>query len=279
MVAHQEADGGRLARGVPYAQVGGVDGDHPAGGGPDAVAALPAGELEGLRDAGAGAGGVRPGGQIGEGLADDLFAGVAEELLRVLVPRGDGGGAVDLDHRHPDPAVGEGEQVGGEHGAGGAGADGAVGEVELEPDLLVGGGVLDAPAGGQGRAELEAATALAVGAAHGDGGVLHGELAVGVEVRDLDADAVLGAQAQDVGGGARVDDGVGDEFAGEDDRVVDDVGEAPALEGVADEGAGGRHRPSDGLEAGGRARGDHSTPHVSAPPGSHARFPGWITTG
>ena len=91
-------------------------------------------------------------------------------------------------------------------------------------------------------------------------GALEGDLALGVVVGDLDADAVVAAQAQHVGGGARVDDGVGHQFAGEDDGVVDDVGEAPALEGVADEGAGGRHRSSDGLEAGGRARGDHRTP-------------------
>lgn len=55
-------------------------------------------------------------------------------------------------------------------------------------------------------------------------------------------------------------DSIGDEFAGQDDRVVDDVGEAPALEGVADEGSGGRDRSPDGIETGGRARGDHSTP-------------------
>lgn len=55
-------------------------------------------------------------------------------------------------------------------------------------------------------------------------------------------------------------DSVGDEFAGQDDCVVDDVGEAPALEGVANEGSGGRDRSPDGIETGGRARGDHSTP-------------------
>ena len=82
----------------------------------------------------------------------------------------------------------------------------------------------------------------------------------GIPVGHLDAYAVVAAQTQDVGGGARVDHGVGDQFAGEDHGVVDDVGEAPALEGVADEGAGGRDRSPHGLEAGGRARGDHRTP-------------------
>ena len=61
--------------------MGGVDRDDAAVGAADAVAALPAGELEGLGDAGAGAGGVRPGGEVGEGLADDLLGGVAEEVL------------------------------------------------------------------------------------------------------------------------------------------------------------------------------------------------------
>ena len=91
-------------------------------------------------------------------------------------------------------------------------------------------------------------------------GALERDLALGVAVGDLDAYAVVAAQAQDVGGGARVDDGVGDQFAGEDHGVVDDVGEAPALQGVADEGAGGRDRAPHGLEGGGRARGDHRTP-------------------
>ena len=80
MVADQEADRGGLAVGVADAQVGGVDGDDPAVGAPYAVGALPAGELEGLGDAGAGAGGVRPGGEVGEGLADDLLGVVREEV-------------------------------------------------------------------------------------------------------------------------------------------------------------------------------------------------------
>ena len=143
----------------------GVDGDDAAVGAADAVAALPAGEPQGLGDAGAGAGRVRPGGEVGEGLADDLFGGVAEEFLGVLVPGGDGAGAVDLDDGDADPAVGEREEVGGQRRACGADAHRAFGKVELEPDLLVRGGVLDAPAAGQGRAEQEAAAALAVGAA------------------------------------------------------------------------------------------------------------------
>lgn len=260
VVADQEADGGGLASGVADAQVGGVHLGHAAVGAADAVGALPAGEPEGLGDAGAGARGVRPGGQLGEGFADDVGRRVAEQFLRVLVPGADAALAVDLEDGDADPAVGQREQVGGQGGAGGAGADGALGQVELEPDVLVGGGVVHAPAGGQGRAELEAAAALAVGAAHGGGGALQGYLALRVAVGDLDAHAVLGAQAQHLGVGAGVDDGVGHQLAGEDDRVVDDVGEAPALEGVADEGPGGRDRSSDGLETGSRARGDHKTP-------------------
>ena len=76
VVADEEADRGGLAVGVADAQVGGVDGGDPAVGAADAVAALPAGELEGLGEAGAGAGGVRPGGEVGEGLADDLVRAV-----------------------------------------------------------------------------------------------------------------------------------------------------------------------------------------------------------
>ena len=72
VVADEEADGRGLALGVADAEVGGVHGDDAAVGAADAVAALPAGELEGLGDAGAGAGGVRPGGEVGEGFADDL---------------------------------------------------------------------------------------------------------------------------------------------------------------------------------------------------------------
>ncbi len=205
-------------------------------------------------------GGVRPGGEVGEGFAGDLLGGVAEQLLRVLVPGGDGAGAVDLDDGDADPGVGQRQQVGGEGGARGAGADRALGEVELEPDGLVGGRVVDAPVAGQGGAELEAASALAVGAAHVDRGALEGNLTLGIPVGHLDPHAVLAAQAEQLGGGARVHDGVGHEFAGQHHGVVDDVAEAPALEGVADEGAGARDGSSDGLEAGGRARGDHRTP-------------------
>ncbi len=260
VVADEEADGGGFAAGVADPEVGGVHLGHAAVGAADAVGALPAGELEGLGDAGAGARGVRPGGQVGEGLADDLGRRVAEQLLGVLVPGADVALPVDLEDGDADAAVGQREEVGGQGRAGGAGADRAFGQVEVEPDVLVGGGVVHAPAGGQGRAELEAAAAFAVGAAHGDGGALEGDLALRVAVGDLDAHAVLGAQAQHLRVRARVDDGVGHQLAGEDDRVVDDVGEPPALEGVADEGPGGRDRSSDGLETGSRARGDHRTP-------------------
>ncbi|MEY9814745.1 hypothetical protein RKD21_005002 [Streptomyces albogriseolus] len=240
--------------------MGGVHRDDAAVGAADAVGALPARELEGVGDAGAGAGGVRPGGEVGEGLAGDLFRAVAEQLLRVLVPGGDGAGAVDLDDGDADPGVGQRQQMGGKGGTRGAGADRALGEVEPEPDGLVGGRVVDAPVAGQGGAELEAASALAVGAAHVDGGALEGDLTLGIPVGHLDPDAVLAAQAEQVGGGARVHDGVGHQLAGQHHGVVHDVGEAPALEGVTDEGTGARDGSSDGLEAGGRARGDHRTP-------------------
>ncbi len=169
-------------------------------------------------------------------------------------------GAVDLDDGHADPAVGEGEEVGGEGRSGRSGAHRACGQIELEPDGFVRGGVLDAPAAGESRAELEAAAAFAVGASHVDGRALERDLALGIPVGHLDAHALVAAQAQQVGGGAGVDHGVGHQFARENHGVVDDVGEAPALEGVADEGAGARDRSPDGLETGGRARGDHRTP-------------------
>lgn len=239
----------------------GVDGDDAAVGAADAVTALPAGEAEGLREAGADAGSVGPGGEVAEGFAGDLLGVVPEEFLGVLVPGGDGSAAVDLDDGHADAAVGDREERVGEDGARGAGADRAPGEVEVEPDMLASGGVVDSPAVGEGGAEQESAAVLAVGAAEG-AAALDGDLALGVAVGDLDADAVLGTEAEDLGGGAGVDDGVGDELAGEDDGVVDEFGVSPALEGVPDEGAGGRDGPPDGLEAGSRPRGDHSTPRT-----------------
>ncbi len=265
MIAHEEADRGGLAACVADAQVGGVHRGDAAVGVPYAVAALPAGEPERLGDAGAGARRVRPGREVGQRLADDLLGGVAEQLPGVLVPGGDGAGAVDLDDGDADAAVGERQQVGGEGGAGGAGADRALGQMEVEPDVLERGRVLDAPAVGQGRAELEAASALAVETAHGGGGALERDLALGVVVGDLDPYAVVAAQADHVGGGTGVHHGIGHQLAGEHHGVVDDVGMAPALERVADEGPGARHRSSDGLEAGGRPRGDHRTPRPSLP--------------
>jgi hypothetical protein len=92
---------------------------------------------------------------------------------------------------------------------------------------------------------------------------LHRDFALGVVVGDLDADGGVVAQALHVGGGAGVHDGVGDELAGEDDRVVDDVGEAPAVQGVADEGAGDRDRTPHRFEGGRCSRRDHRAPHCS----------------
>lgn len=263
MVAYEEADRGGIAVGVADAQVGGVDGRHAAVGAADAVAALPARELQRVSDSRARAGSVRPGREVGEGFTDDLFGDVSEEVFRVLAPGGDGSGAVDLDDGDPHSAVGQREEVDGEGGARGAGAHRALGKGELEPDEFVRRRVVDAPAGGEGCAELEAAAALAVGVTHVDRGLLERDLALRIAVGDLDAYAVVGAQAQDLGGGAGVHDGVRHEFTGEDDRVVDDVGEAPPLEGVAHKGAGGRDGPPDGVEGGSRARGDHRTPCIS----------------
>ncbi len=261
MLADQEADRGGLALGVADPQVRGVDGDDPAVGAADAVAALPAGEAQGLGEAGAGAGGVGPGGEVAQGLAGDLLGGVPEEFPGVLVPGGDRAAAVDLDDGDADAAVGDREEGVGQDGAGGAGADRALREVEVEPDVLAGGGVVDAPAVGEGGAEQQAAAVLAVGRREG-AAALDRDLALGVAVGDLDADAVVGAQAEHVGGGAGVDDGIGDELAGEDDGVVHQFGVSPALEGVPDEGPCGRDGPPDGLEAGSRPRGDHSTPRT-----------------
>ena len=80
--AYQQAYGGGLAGGVADAQVRAVDGQHPAVGAAQAVGALPAGELEGVGEADAGAGGLRPGGEVGERLSDDVGGGVAEEVGR-----------------------------------------------------------------------------------------------------------------------------------------------------------------------------------------------------
>lgn len=77
-------------------------------------------------------------------------------------------------------------------------ADGAVGQVELEPDLLVRRGVVDAPAGGQCRAEEQSAAVLPVGAAQGQPRALHGDLTFGIAVGDLDADAALRTEAEHV---------------------------------------------------------------------------------
>lgn len=144
--AHQQTDGGRLALGIADTQMGGVDGSDPAVGAADAVGALPAREEERLGDAGAGAGGVGPCGEVGQRLADDLLRWVAEQLLSVVVPGADQTAAVDLDDSDPDSGVGDGQGAGGQGGPGRSGSGRAVGEIEMEPDLLVSRGVLDAPA-------------------------------------------------------------------------------------------------------------------------------------
>lgn len=178
MVAYEQADRGGIAVGIADAQVGGVDGRHAAVGAADAVAALPARELQRVSDSRARAGSVRPGREVGEGFTDDLFGDVSEEVFRVLAPGGDGSGAVDLDDGDPHSAVGQREEVDGEGGARGAGAHRALGKGELEPDEFVRRRVVDAPAGGEGCAELEAAAALAVGVTHVDRGLLERDLAL-----------------------------------------------------------------------------------------------------
>ena len=166
-VADEQADRGGLAVGVADPEVGGVDGDHAAVGAADAVAALPAGELEGLGDAGAGAGGLRPGGEVGEGLADDLLGGVAEEVRRRPRSSAEMAPARSIwTTATRTRLVGEREQVG---GAGTGPAErvptGRSGRSSWNQTCLCGGGVLDAPAGGEGGAQQQAAAALAVGAA------------------------------------------------------------------------------------------------------------------
>ena len=162
----------------------------------------------------------------------------AKRSLGVVVPEADAAAAVDLDDGDADPAVGDRECVHGEGGAGGAGAGRALGEVELEPDVLLCGGVLHAPAGGQRAAQQQAAAALAVGVDDGLAGVLERNLTLRVAVGDGDAHAAVRPQAQHIGGGAGVHHRIGDELTGQDDGVIDDVAVAPALKGVADERSG-----------------------------------------
>lgn len=209
---YQQQDGGRLAGAVADPQVGAVDGQDTAVAAAQAVGALPAGELEGFGQADAGAGGLRPGGEVGQGLAEHGVGGVAEEVGGVVVPAGDPALAVDLDDGDPDPLVGQRQFRGRQDGAGGAGARGALGQVELEPDLLSGAGVLHAPAAGQGGAQQQAAPALVVGVAELAAAGLHGHFALGVVVGDLDPYRGVVAQTLHVGGGARVDHGVGDQL-------------------------------------------------------------------
>ncbi len=205
---------------------------------------------------------MRPRHEVRELLAVDLLGGVSEEERGVVVPRGDGAGAVDLDDGHPYALLCHRQESRGQDGARRADAHGAFRQVELEPDVFVRRGVLDAPAGGEGRTEQQAAAALPVGTPEVEARALERDLALRVVVRDLDAYAVLGAQTEHVGGGAGVHDRVGHEFTGKNDGVVNDVGVAPPLKGVTDERAGGRDRASDRIEGGSRARGDHSTPHL-----------------
>lgn len=224
VVANEEADRGRFALGVADSEMGGVDGDDASVGSPDAVTALPSGEPQGIGDAGVRARCVRPGREVGELLAGDLLGSVSEQEGGVVVPRGDGAGAVDLDDGDTYSLVGDGEQLRGQDGTRRADAHGAVRKVELEPDLLVRRRVLDSPAGSECGAEQQAAAAFPVRAAEVQAGALERDLAFRIVVGDLDAHAVLGAQAEHIRGGARVHHRVGHKFTGEDDGVIDDVG-------------------------------------------------------
>ena len=218
----------------------------------------PSGRAAAPRRCRAGPGGLRPGGEVGERFAGDLVAGVAEEFRGVLVPGGDDAAAVDLDDGDPDPVVGERRAPG---QAGRARRNGCLPGVRAAPAgtrRACGRRCTPRPSGWP-----EPSTAAARGRPRGRGatcwpGVLERQLTFRVAVGDLDPHGGVDAQAQHVGGGAGVHHGVGDEFAGEDDGVVDDVGEAPALEGVPDEGAGGGDRTPHRLEGGGCPRGDHS---------------------
>ena len=263
VVAYQQADRGRLALGVADPQVRGVHGDDAAVGAPYPVGAFPARELEGLDDAGGGAGGVRPGGEVGERLAGDLLGGVAEELL--ARPRSRRGrrrrGRSGRPRRGLVPSVT------------GSSAVGRAGPAERVPTGRLGRSswnqtfflvaVYSTPQR-EARAAQSSRPRPFSRSGSGDvgGGAEQRNLTFGVAVGHFDAYAVLGAQAQDVRLGAGVDHRVGDELAGQDHGVVHDVRVAPALEGVTDEGAGGRDRPPDRVEAGCRPRGDHRTPRT-----------------
>ena len=194
------------------------------------------------------------------GLPMTCSGGVAEEFLGVLVPGADGAAAVDLDDRDADPAVGEraaarrgvrARRSGCRPGARG-------GRAGTRP--ACGWAVYSTPQRAASAAHSCRPRPPSRSGCRWAGGALERDLAFRVAVGDLDADAGVASGGTGRRRGAGVDDRVGDQFAGEDDGVVDDVGEAPALEGVADEGAGGRDGSPHGLEAGGRARGDHRTP-------------------
>jgi hypothetical protein len=92
------------------------------------------------------------------------------------------------------------------------------------------------------------------------GDILDRDVTFRVAVGDLDADRVLLTQALDIGGGAGVDDGIGDKFAGEDDGVVHYVGEAPPLERVTDKRSRRGDRASDRLKSGRCPCRDHWSP-------------------
>lgn len=137
VITYEEADRGRLAPGVADPEVRRVHRDDAAVGAADAVAALPAGELQGVGDTGVRAGSVRPGRDVRELLARDLVRRVPEEESRVVVPRGDGTRTVDLDDGHPNPLVGDGEECRGQDRSRGTDAHRAVRKIELEPDVFV----------------------------------------------------------------------------------------------------------------------------------------------
>ncbi len=235
--------------------------DRP-GGAPHPEGALPAGQSEGLGEFEPVTGRLRPDGQLGPGPAEHLTGGMQEERLGVRVPGPDQAVLADLDDADPDGARGVGQFAAGQARQRVPGAGHVRGQQQPEPDGLLPGGVLDTPGGRERGAHQQAAAALAVRVGipvRGGGGDVceRGQAALGVAVRHLDPDALLIAQAADLGGRSRVHDGVRDQLADQHDRVVDDLGQAPAQQRVADESARGGGRSADRLEGGGCARGDH----------------------
>ena len=212
------------------------------------------------------------------GLPMTWSAGWPNSSLGVVVPGGDERRALSTwTTATLTRSSATGRAPGGSDGPGRAGAGGALGQVELEPDLLVGGGVLDAPAGGERGAQQQAAAAFAVGVPMRPAACPGAEL----RVRGSGRRPRRGRRARR--GGTRTSAAVpACTTALVTSSLVRTTAsstmsvEAPALQGVPDEGAGGGDRPPHRLEGGGCPRGDHriSSYVVSRAPGCcHGRGP------